>query len=91
MGLFNFFKKESDKIEITEEGLSDTGVCSTCWGFSEYEDQFSNYVNNRDKDIVNKDHATQKAFIAKFVEERITGILLRDENGVRVCPVCSKK
>ncbi len=91
MGLLNFFRKKNDKIEITEEGLNEVGVCPNCWGHSEYANEFVEYVYDREKDIASKNTATQKAFIEKFVEERITGIMLKNDNGVRVCPVCNSK
>ena len=91
MGLFNFFKKKDDKIEITDEGLVDVGVCPNCWGHSQYGDEFREYVEDRQKDVVNRDKTAQKAFIQKFVEDNITGIHLKTEAHELVCPVCRKK
>ena len=91
MRLFNFFKKKEDKIEVTEQGLLDVGVCPNCWGHSEYGDEFREYVEDRQKDILNHDRTAQKAFIQKFVETRITGIHLKSEEHALVCPVCRKK
>jgi hypothetical protein len=90
MGLFSFFKKKSDKIELTEEGLIEVGVCPNCWGHSEYGDQFVEYVEDRQRDIKNKDTSAQKAFIQKFVEDRITGIRLVNDGEKSACPVCAK-
>ena len=90
MGLFSFFKKKSDKIELTEEGLIEVGVCPNCWGHSEYGDQFVEYVEDRQRDIKNKDTSAQKAYIQKFVEDRITGIRLVNDGEKSACPVCAK-
>ncbi len=90
MGLLSFFKKKSDKIEISEEGLTEVGVCPNCWGHSEYGGQFVEYVEDRQIDIKNKDATAQKAFIQKFVEDRITGIRLINDGENSACPVCAK-
>ncbi len=90
MGLLSFFKKKSDQIELTEEGLIEVGVCPNCWGHSEYGDQFVEYVEDRQRDIKNKDTTAQKAFIQKFVEDRITGIRLVNDGEKSACPVCAK-
>ena len=90
MGLFSFFKKKSDKIEITEEGLIEVGVCPNCWGYSEYGGEFIEYVEDHQRDIKDKDSTAQKAFIQKFVEDRITGIRLAKYGKNSVCPVCGK-
>jgi hypothetical protein len=90
MGLLSFFKKESDKIEISDEGLIEVGVCPNCWGHSEYGGQFVEYVEDRQRDIINKDATAQKAFIQKFVEDRITGIKLVNSGEKSACPVCAK-
>ncbi|MFK8005063.1 MAG: hypothetical protein AB8H03_01775 [Saprospiraceae bacterium] len=89
MGLFSFFKKKEDKIELTDEGLIEVGVCPNCWGHSEYGGEFVEYVADRQIDIKNKDATAQKAFIQKFVEDRITGIRLINDGENSACPVCA--
>ncbi|MEO1625835.1 MAG: hypothetical protein AAFV25_11815 [Bacteroidota bacterium] len=63
--------------------------CPNCWGKQSYGDEFVELVNDRQKDIINKNPATQKAFVEKFIEERLTGIRLKKDGDRLVCRKCT--
>ncbi len=88
MGLFNFLFKKNEDTAAKEAELVEAFVCPNCWGHQNYDEQFVQYVEDRQKDIINKDASAQKAFIAKFVEERITGIRLKKEGDKLSCQKC---
>ncbi len=88
MGFFDFFRRKNSKIEITDEALVSIGTCPNCWGHSEYGEEYIEYVEDRQKDILNKDSTAQKAFVQQFVEDRVTGIRLKKDGNKLVCPRC---
>jgi len=57
----------------------------------EWEDQFIDYVQDRQKDVINKDRTAQKAFVENFIEERVTGIRLKKDGDQLVCPTCKTR
>jgi len=88
MGLFNFIFKEDKDTTTKENDLVEAFACPNCWGHQNYDERFVEYVEDRQKDIINKDASAQKAFIAKFVEDRITGIRLKKDGNKLTCPKC---
>ena len=84
--LFGKSKRESG---LTDEDLVGAEVCPNCWGHQEYEGQYVEYVADQTKAAINNDKGSQKAFIAQFVQDRITGIRLKRENDKLVCQKCN--
>ncbi len=85
MGLLNWFRKNKE----AEEELLDIDVCPNCWGHQEYGGKFRIAVEDPQKNILNKDSASQKAFVQQFVEDNITGIRLKKDGDQMVCPSCN--
>ncbi len=88
MGLFSFLFKKDNDTAAKEADLVEAFSCPNCWGHQDYDNQFVEFVEDRQKDIINKDASAQKAFIAKFVEDQITGIRLKKDGDRLVCPKC---
>lgn len=63
------------------------GVCPNCWGQQEYQDQVKEAVYKEQIDVNN--HQKKRAFIMDFVKTNITGILLKEESGGKICPACN--
>lgn len=87
MSYLDYFKHNS-KLKLVAGDILEAGVCPNCWGQQHWEDQYIDYVKDREKDILNGDRTAQKAFIQRFVEDRITGIRLINEGDRMVCPRC---
>ena len=84
------------KLFGSEEGpssdeLLDAGACPNCWGTQEYNNQFVAFVEDQTKSNISLDHSKRKAFIQQFVEDRVTGIKLKEEGAYNACPICKKK
>lgn len=90
MSLLNFLKI-SQGLKITSEELLEERVCPNCWGNQEWDGKFVEYVQDRQKDILNKDHEAQKAFVQKFIENQVTGIRLKAEGDYLQCPTCKTR
>lgn len=63
-------------------------MCPDGWSRQEWESQFIDFGQDREKDILNHDRTAQKAFVQQFIEDRITGIRLKSEGDRLVCPHC---
>ncbi len=76
-----FFKK-GEKID--RDTLIENHICPNCWGKQEYAGEFKEY-----KEL--KTDASQKAFVAKFVETHLDGIRLVKNADTLVCNGCNAK
>jgi len=85
--LFSIFKKK-ERIEFTEEELVSASACPNCWGHQEYQDKYFEYVEDQTKSNINHDKFHKKSFVQQFVETNITGIRLKKEGDLMVCPSC---
>jgi len=88
MGFFEKLFGSKEKIDLSEEELIDAGACPNCWGHQEYQDKFIDYIEDQTKSNINHDKSSKKAFIQQFVETNITGIRLKKEGELLVCPSC---
>lgn len=79
---------ENSKLLLTKDDILNAGACGPCWGKQEYEGKFIEYAKDQQKDILNNDRTAQKAFVAKFIEEQVTGIRLQKDKNKAVCPAC---
>lgn len=86
--LNKLFGKKDPAESYTSDELVDAGICPNCWGRQEYQDQFREYVVDRNK-ANNGDVPGKKAFIEQFVQDHITGIKLKGD--VLTCPTCKLK
>lgn len=77
-------------MSITQAELLDVNVCPNCWGTQEYQDQYIQYAEDRNRNVVNHDKTAQKSFIQRFVQDHITGIQLKKEGYLYVCSSCKK-
>lgn len=95
MSLLDKIKMEdpfpNSKLELSPQDVVDAGACGICWGKQEYEGKFIDYVKDKEKDVINHDRTAQKAFVAQFIEERVTGIKLQNQNNKKVCKVCNSE
>ena len=88
----NFFKKLfGGKSDVGEDMLIEAGVCPNCWGKQEYDHQFVEYLKDQTRSNIAGDHTHQKAFIQQFVEDRVTGIQLKNDGTFKTCPACKVK
>ncbi len=87
MGLLDWFKKNKE----AEQAVMDEGLCPNCWGRQEYQGQFREMVQDKSRDILNGDPASQKAFVQKFVQDNLTGIQLKRDGDYLVCPSCKDR
>ena len=83
-----FGKSDEDTFVLDEKTLYEVKVCPNCWGKQEYADLRKKYEEDQAKYVVNKNRTHQKAFIQKFVQEHISGIVLREEGKNLACPRC---
>ena len=88
MGLQDF--SENSKLKLHPDDLVEHEVCPNCWGEQEWEGKFIQYEKDRERDIINKDRTAQKAFVQQFIEDRITGIRLKKDGDLQVCPHCKR-
>jgi len=88
MGFFEKLFGSKEKIDLSEEELVDAGACPNCWGHQEYQDKFFDYVEDQTKSNINHDKYNKKAFVQQFIETNITGIRLKKEGELLVCPSC---
>ncbi len=84
----NLFGKKQSEI-FSEEELKSAGACPNCWGHQDYDGEYLQFVEDQTKSNINHDKSNQKAFIAQFVEERVSGIKLRKVENKLSCPVCT--
>lgn len=77
------------KSEIfTNDELVDADLCPNCWGRHAYDGEYVDYVKDQTKSNTNHDTSNQKAFIQQFVETNVSGIKLRNNDGISSCPAC---
>ena len=76
--------------ELNNDDFIELGICPNCWGIQEYEDQFVQYQEERDRNVVNMDRTAKKSFIQQFVQDNLTGIQLKREGRFYVCSKCKK-
>ena len=89
MGYFKkLFSSKNRKDDLTKEELIEINVCPNCWGRQEYQDEFYKQDYDSTKANINHDKSHQKAFIQQFVEDQVTGIILKSENGKMRCKAC---
>ena len=86
--LRKLFGKEN---RLKSEEIVEAGACPNCWGTQEYDNKFIEFIEDQTKSNINLDHSKRKAFIQQFVEDRVSGIKLKNEGTHHVCPVCKKK
>jgi len=87
MSFLDFFTSKS-KLKLKADDLLEVRVCPNCWGKQEWEGKFIDFVQDREKDILNHDRTAQKAFVQQFIEDQVTGIRLKSEGDRLVCPRC---
>lgn len=86
MGFFEKLFGIKEKIDLSKEELVNAGACPNCWGHQEYQDKFIDYVEDQTKSNINHDKYNKKAFVQQFIETNITGIRLKKEGDLLVCP-----
>ena len=92
MGFFSrLFGKKEESNALSDEQIIEAGACPNCWGHSEYDGQYKEYVIDQTKSNINKDKLHQKAFVQQFVETNVTGIRLKKDGNKQSCPVCKTK
>ncbi len=85
-----FGKKDEEKL-FTDEEIIAAGACPNCWGIQEYDGKIETYYKDQTKANISHDKQHQKAFVQQFIETNITGIRLKREGDLQVCPTCKTK
>ena len=83
--LIAFFKKSK---EATKDEIP-TGLCPNCWGKQEYDNEIRELYEDKQIDVNN--HASNYAFIQKFVVKHVDGIRLKKGKNSFDCPTCHVK
>lgn len=91
MGLLDIFKGKKKQSLEKDKVLIEAGACPNCWGTQEYEGQIKEVLKDKEKDVLNKDHRAQQAFIQKFVQKNIKGIRLKKDGDKQICPACKSR
>ncbi|MDB4438755.1 hypothetical protein N9176_00745 [bacterium] len=92
MGIFSWlFGNKKGKIDLSDQDLIEAGACPNCWGKQEYNNEYIEYFEDKTKANINKDKKNQKAFVQQFVETNITGIRLKKDGDMLICPKCNRK
>ena len=92
MSLFkNVFGNKDTDASLDEGDLIEVGVCPNCWGKQEYDGKYVAFVKDQTKSDLNHDPAHKKAFVQHFIETSVTGIRLKKEGDLQVCPTCAGK
>ncbi len=81
-------EESNNSKDYTNEELLEMGVCPNCWGRQKYDDKFVEFVKDRTKSEINKEHRHRKAFIEKFIETEISGVKLKETDHYQVCGKC---
>lgn len=90
----NFFKKlfgKKAQLSLSDDELIELGACPNCWGKQEYNDQYVEFLKDQTKSNIDHDKQHQKAFVQQYIETGITGIRLKREGDLLVCPNCNGK
>ena len=85
----NLFNNNGSPI-ISQEELIEQNLCPNCWGKQSYDGQFRQFVIDQSKTNDGTGKKKPKAFIQQFVENHVTGIKLKKDNGQLNCPACEK-
>ena len=88
MGIFEKIFGSKTKMDLSEEELVDASACPNCWGHQEYQNKFIDFVEDKTKSNINHDKLNKKSFVQQFVETNITGIRLKKEGDLMICPSC---
>lgn len=86
----NLFGKKSNPT-ISNEELTEAGVCPNCWGKQEYDDKYVEYLKDQTISNVNQNKQHLKSFVQQYIETGITGIQLKREGDYLTCPKCNTK
>ena len=85
----NLFNDPSTPI-LSQAELLEQNLCPNCWGKQTYDGQFRQFVIDQSKANDGTGKKKPKAFIQQFVENHVTGIKLKKDNGQLNCPACEK-
>ena len=92
MGLLrNLFRYKKTDPLLTKQELIEINVCPNCWGRQEYQDKFYEQYYDSTKANINHDKSHRKAFIRQFVEDQVTGIILKSDNDKLKCSSCNSR
>ena len=86
--LRNLFSYKKTDALLTKQELIEINVCPNCWGRQEYQDEFYEQYYDSTKANINHEKSHRKAFIQQFVEDQVTGIILKSDNGKMRCKTC---
>jgi hypothetical protein len=76
-----FIKKDEGKSPLS----APEGMCPTCWGHDEWDNQYYKVV--RDKHLLNKD--IYSSFISKIVDKHVT--TSHKHGNKYICTTCDKE
>lgn len=89
--LKNLFGSKNNSEVFSDDELIAAGACPNCWGHHAYDGEFVQAQKDSTKSNINHNKREQKAFVAQFIEDRVTGIRLKKDGDHQICPACSGK